>query len=57
MFWNDDITKSINAQYKNIKVKDVGEKIGGIFGPVGKEIGEKIDNYTKNVTIIFGDKD
>lgn len=40
-----------NAEIKGVRIKDVGTKVGSLFGPKGKSIGEKIDKATKKVTI------
>lgn len=40
-----------NAEIKGVPIKDVGTKVGSLFGPKGKSIGEKVDKATKKVTI------
>jgi len=37
-----------------IQVRDVGEKIGSLFGEKGREVGKKIDDETKDVDIVVG---
>ncbi|MED4353613.1 hypothetical protein P9265_14950 [Schinkia azotoformans] len=48
-------TKKINVEYKGHRVEDVATKIGSLFGPKGKEIGKKIDNATKKITLKIDD--
>lgn len=47
---------NLNAEYKGIKVKNVATKVGSVFGSRGREIGEKIDKVTENITIVIGKK-
>jgi hypothetical protein len=48
--------QGLNVIFKGLRVNDVAEKVGSIFGSKGQEVGRKIDNLTKNVTIVFEDK-
>ena len=34
-----------------VEVRDVGEKIGSVFGERGAQYGRELDNVTKDVTI------
>lgn len=43
--------QNLNVEYGNIKVKAVATKVGSLFGPKGKAVGEKIDEATKKITI------
>lgn len=46
--------KNLNVEFPGgIKVKDIATKVGSIFGEEAEEIGRKIDEATKNVTIKF----
>jgi len=36
---------------KIIKIENVAERIGSVFGPFGREIGRKIDAVTKKLTL------
>lgn len=46
--------QNLNVEFGGIKVKDVATKIGRVVGgEKGAEIGKKIDEATKNVTIKF----
>ncbi|MGG2082981.1 hypothetical protein [Lysinibacillus pakistanensis] len=43
--------QNLNVEYGNLKVKDVATKVGSLFGPKGKTVGEKVDLVTKKITI------
>lgn len=43
--------QNFNVEYKNVIVNDVATKVGSLFGNKGKEVGQKIDSITKNITI------
>lgn len=43
--------QNLNVEYKSIKVKDVATKVGSLFGPKGNEVGKKIDDATRRITI------
>jgi hypothetical protein len=45
---------SIGIPGLKVEVKDVGEKIGGIFGERGSQIGKWIDDKTKDVKLHIG---
>ena len=47
-------SENFNVEYKGVKVKDVGEKVGSLFGEEGRQKGKKIDDATKDVDINLG---
>lgn len=48
--------KNLNVDIYGHKINDVAEKIGSLFGEIGRSIGKAIDEVTKNVTIKIGDE-
>lgn len=43
--------QNLNVEYKNIEVEDPAIKVGSLFGLKGTEIGKKIDDATRKITI------
>ena len=43
--------QNINIKYGPVRIRDVGEKVGSLFGEKGRKIGKAIDDLTKNVDI------
>ncbi|WP_282023334.1 hypothetical protein [Priestia flexa] len=41
----------LNVEYGNVKVTDVATKVGSLFGSKGREVGKKVDQATKKITI------
>ncbi|MGB7605888.1 MAG: hypothetical protein WBL93_10480 [Lutisporaceae bacterium] len=49
----DEMGTNINVEIGPFRIEDVATKIGTLFGEKGREVGEKIDSWTKDVTIKF----